>query len=296
MATELQPVHGAVAEFCKSKELILKRKEQSRESMGVLQLRSRELKHSLLRDMMEAGVAIVDVAADDGTRWYVRTELSGTLPMTESNLLDAFSSMTGDDVGEYEEGTPVEDVLVAAAKATWKRRAQAFKVSANKKRVVLTRSKARRVQTALAAPSLCATAATFVRNEMELKRERAAVRRDIAMPVSVCQQTEAGVAEDVRAKNPESLVQHVHMRTRDAETIYTMQCCEKKVRPRFTLQIFMRLVRNACRESGVASEKSFSHGRDMPRVTLALERALQGFAREQPPPQQAVKFHVAHKS
>ena len=295
MATELQPVHGAVAEFCKSKDQIVRRKELSRETTEALLLRSRELKDNLLRDMVETGVAIVDVAADDGTRWYVRTELSGALPMTERNMLDALASITCDDFDDNDNGTPVEELWVAATKAAWKRRAQAFKVAANKKRIILTRSKARRVETAKAAPSLCEKAASFVYAETKLKQERAAVRRDIAMPMSVCKQTESGVMEDVRAKNPESLVQHVHMRTRDVETIYTMQCCPKKVRPRFTLKVYMQLVRDACRECGAATETSFLHDRDMPRVTVAFERVLQRFMREEPHAEQTVRFHVVRK-
>lgn len=295
MASELQPVHGAVAEFCRSKELILRRKERNRETTEGLLLRSRELKASLLRDMEGAGVALVDVTADDGTRWYVRTELSGALPMTQSNLLKSFVSMTDADVGGQRAATSIEAQVVKAAKAAWKQHAKAFKLSKGDRRVVLSRSRTRHAEPAPATASLAQLAAAFVRCETEVKRERAAVRRDIAMPTSVCQETEARVAQSVRETNPESLVQHVHMRSRNAETIYTMQCCEKRVRARLTLKTYLHLVCEACRESGVASEPSFSHARDMPRVGAALERALHRFAHTEPAPTQCVKFHVARK-
>lgn len=295
----LKPIHGAVAEFCKCKELILKRKEQSHDSITDLVTRRRELEAQLLVEMTQTGATNVGVDDSDGVQWYVRAELTGSLPMTDTSLLDTFASIQEKDITEMTEDhleQSVDEIIVLVAKTVWKRRAIVHRERENRRRIVLTKCRARNRPVSDATPNVSQLASAFMRNEASLKSERSAVRRDTQMPLSVCKEKEAVVIKTVRESNPESLVQHVHMRTRDAENIYSMQCAERKVRPRFCLKVFLAILRNACHDAGIVKDCSFQYARDMPRIAATFERALHRFQTAEPDVRETLKFHVARKS
>jgi hypothetical protein len=267
--------------------------------ISTLSERRSGLQVQLLADMAQANVTNVGVIDDDGVQWYVRNELTGTLPMTDTNLLDTFLSIREADIAEMADdrlAQGVDELIVLVAKRAWKRRAIVFRERENKRRIVLTKSRARDRPVSDATLGVRELADAFLRNETKLKSERSAVRRDTQMPLSVCKEKEAVVINAVRETNPESLVQHVHMRTRKTENIYTMQCAKRKIRPRFCLKVFMEMLRRACHEVGVTRDSSFEYARDMPRIGTILERELRRFQREAPDVHETLKFHVARKA